>query len=72
MTDMNTAVFIATIPPIMTGIKAGADGMRFQMDVAETEMGEAVKLIGMKGKQLKVTVQVVQAEGGKVYGGRLK
>lgn len=33
--------------------------MRVQFDVPETDMGEAVKLLAMRGKRLRVTVEVV-------------
>lgn len=57
---LQVASFTASIPPIMSGIKTGADGMRFQLDVPETEMGEAVKLVMMRGKLLRVTIEVVE------------
>ena len=44
----------------MTGIKTGGDGMRVQFDIPESEMGEAVKLLAMRGERLKVTVEVVK------------
>lgn len=62
-TSLSKANFIATIPPIMSGIKTGGDGMRVQFDVPESEMGEAAKLIGMRGKRLLVTVEVDDAGG---------
>jgi hypothetical protein len=55
-----TASFLASIPPIMSGIKTGGDGLRVQFDVPESEMGEAVKLLAMRGERLKVTVEVVK------------
>jgi hypothetical protein len=54
----DTATFRASIPPIMSGIKTGGDGMRVQFDIPETDMGEAVKLLTMRGKLLQVTVTV--------------
>ena len=42
----------------MSGIKTGADGMRLQLDIPESDMGEAVKLVAMRGKRLRVTVEV--------------
>ena len=67
----DTAVFMASIPPIMSGIKTGGDGMRVQFDIPEIEMGEAAKLLVMRGKRLKITVETIEAETA-VYGGRLK
>lgn len=69
----DTAVFIGSIPPIMSGIKTGGDGMRVQFDIPETEMGQAAKLLLMRGKALKITVETLtdlddeteeKAEGG--------
>ena len=58
---ITTASFLASIPPIMSGIKTGGDGMRVQFDIPESEMGEAVKLLAMRGERLKVTVEVVKS-----------
>ena len=52
----------------MSGIKVGTDGMRFQLDVPESEMTEAVKLLDMRGKVLIVTVAI---DATTKYGGRL-
>lgn len=76
------AVFRASIPPIMSGIKTGGDGLRFQLDVPESDMAEAIKLLTMRGKVLLVTIEPVtyrndEAEkittgnGDSVAGGRL-
>ena len=62
---LSKAIFKATIPPIMSGIKTGGDGMRVQFDIDESNMGEAVKLIGMRGLLLEVTVRVVEKDEGK-------
>ena len=53
----DSATFRASIPPIMSGIKTGGDGMRIQFDVPESDMGEAIKLVLMRGKVLKITVE---------------
>ena len=57
---IDRAKFVASFPPIQSAIKicGNNDGMRFQIDVPETEMGEAAKLIAMRGKRLVVTVEV--------------
>jgi hypothetical protein len=60
---INKATFRASIPPIMSGIKTGSDGMRLQLDIPETDMPEAVKLLAMRGKRLVVTVEVMQDNG---------
>lgn len=56
--SLDKATFNATIPPIMSGIKTGGDGMRVQFDIPESDMGEAAKLLAMRGKRLTVTVSV--------------
>lgn len=70
MGDYDSATFKATIPNIMSGIKTGGDGMRVQFDIPESDMGEAVKLLAMRGMVLRITVEVGDAP--KEYGGRLK
>jgi hypothetical protein len=57
---LQEATFRASIPPIMTGIKTGGDGMRVQFDIPESDMGEAVKLLAMRGVVLIVTVKVAE------------
>ena len=68
MSRLDTAKFKASIPPIMSGIKTGGDGMRLSLDIPETEMGEAVKLLGMRGKRLVVTVEVYDADNDPRFG----
>lgn len=69
MNELNTAKFRASIPPIMSGIKTGGDGMRVQFDIPESDMGEAVKLLAMRGVALEITVTVINRNSEKVdYG----
>ena len=58
MAGLDVAKFRASIPPIMSGIKTGGDGMRVQFDIPEVDIGEGAKLIAMRGKRLTVTVEV--------------
>ncbi|RPJ03157.1 MAG: hypothetical protein EHM39_00010 [Chloroflexi bacterium] len=52
------AVFIATFPPILGAIRmAGDGGMRLQLDVPESEMGEAVKVLLWRQVALRVTIE---------------
>ena len=53
--------FLASFPPIQSAIKIGQDGMRIQFDIPETEMGNAVGLVAMREKQLKVIVEIVDS-----------
>ena len=59
---LGIAKFRASIPPIMSGIKTGGDGMRVQFDIPESDMGEAVKLLAMRGQQLFVTVTIHKSD----------
>jgi hypothetical protein len=49
----------------MSAIKATGnnDGMRIQLDIPESEMGEAVHLLLMRQKVLKVTIEVDETNG---------
>jgi len=58
----DSATFRASIPPIMSGIKTGGDGMRVQFDIPESDMAQAVKLLTMRGKVLLVTVKPQEYE----------
>lgn len=58
MGNLDKAIFIASIAPIMTGLSTGNDGMRIKLDIPETEMGEAAKLLAMRGQVLRVSVEV--------------
>jgi hypothetical protein len=52
----------------MSGIKTGGDGMRVQFDVPESDMGEAVKLLAMRGMVLRVTVEQYRREDDPRFG----
>ena len=56
---MAPASFRASFPPIQSAIKiAGTgDGMRLQLDVPESEMAEAVKLLAWRDQVLVVTIR---------------
>lgn len=56
----NSISFLAAFPAIQTAIKitGNGDGMRIQLDIPETEMGQAARLILMRECVLKVTVEV--------------
>ena len=53
----DTATFRATLPPILSAIRmAGDGGMRIMVDIPETDMPEALKLLMWKGRVLRMTV----------------
>ena len=62
MAGLDVAKFRASIPPIMSGIKTGGDGMRVQFDIPEVDIGEGAKLIAMRGRRLVVTVEVTETD----------
>ena len=62
-----SASFLAASPAIQSAIKVYGDrqGMRIQLDIPESEMGEAVKLLMWREQVLRVTVGPEQDEGGR-------
>lgn len=55
------ATFQASFPPIQSAIKISGDGdgMRLQLDVPESEMGEAVSVLAWRKSGLLVTIEPV-------------
>lgn len=53
-------VFLAAFPSIQSAIKitGAGDGMRIQLDVPESEMGNAIGLLAWRQRVLKVTVEL--------------
>ena len=58
MADGERATFLAAFPAIQTAIKihGSGNGMRIQLDIPETEMGEAAKLLLWREQVLVVTI----------------
>jgi hypothetical protein len=56
--------FSCSFPPIQSAIKisGNGDGMRIMIDIPESEMGEAVKLMLYRQVPLKVTVEPYEQE----------
>jgi hypothetical protein len=54
-----TVTFLASFPAIQSAIKITGDGggMRIQLDIPETEMAEAVKLMLYRQTVLRVTIE---------------
>lgn len=63
--------FFASFPPIQSAIKitGNGDGMRIQLDIPESEMGEAVKLLLLRQCVLQVKIspelQAINRQNGK-------
>lgn len=58
--------FLASFPPIGSAIKVSGngDGMRVQLDVPESEMANAVPVLAWREKRLRVTVELLEDDGG--------
>lgn len=60
-TSQDFVEFVASFPPILSAIKVdGQGGMRIQLDVPETEMGNAAMIILWRQMRLKVRIEVLQ------------
>ena len=58
------AVFLATLPSILSCIKVSGDGgARLQLDVPDSDMAEALKLLLWRGMVLRVTVEPESDDG---------
>lgn len=55
----DSATFLSSFPSIQTALKIHGDGcgMRIQLDIPESEMAEAVKLLAWRQCVLMVTVR---------------
>ena len=61
-----SATFRASFPPVLSAIRmAGDGGMRIMLDIPETDMPEALKLLMWKGSVLRVTVGPERAGSGR-------
>lgn len=66
--NVNSATFLASFAPILTSIKVhgSREGMRIQLDIPESEMGNAMNLFLWRECVLEVTVKpqhACKAEG---------
>ena len=52
-----SVTFLASFPPIQSAIKVGQDGARVQFDIPETELPAIVRLMLMRGRVLKITIE---------------
>jgi hypothetical protein len=59
-----TIEFLASFPPIQSAIKVGQDGMRLQLDVPESEMGNALGILAWRGKLLRIRIESAECENG--------
>ena len=50
--------FYGSIPDIQSAIKISGNGaIRLQVDVPETELAEAIKIVAARGEVIKVTME---------------
>ena len=49
--------FAASLPNIQSAISVGGDGVRVKLDIPETDIAEALKLVLLKGKVFTVTIE---------------
>ena len=55
--------FIASLPDIQSAISIGGDGStRVKLDIPETELSEAVKLVLLKGQAFKVKIETIKQD----------
>jgi len=56
--------FIASLPDILSAINiAGQDGnSRMKLDIPASEIEAVIKMIGLKGKAFKVTIEEIEEE----------
>lgn len=52
--------FMASIPQIQSAINTGGDGMRIKLDIPETDIAQGAKLITLRNKAFKVTIEEVE------------
>jgi len=57
--DVDRASFLASFPAIQSAIKRSGDnsGMRIQLDIPESEMAQAVKILAWGQTRLRVTIE---------------
>jgi len=56
--------FLASFPDIQSAISIGGDGStRIKLDIPESELPQAVKLVLLKGQAFKVSIEGVEQEG---------
>ncbi len=48
--------FRASLPDIQSAISIGGDGARVKIDIPETDLSEAIKLVLLKGKVFTITI----------------
>lgn len=48
--------FVASLPDIQSAISVGGDGARIKLDVPESELGNVIRLVLLKGQTFEVVI----------------
>ena len=51
--------FVASLPDIQSAISVGGDGARVKLDIPESDLAQVIKLVMLKGKAFKVSIEEV-------------
>uniref|UniRef100_A0A6M3KA84 Uncharacterized protein n=1 Tax=viral metagenome TaxID=1070528 RepID=A0A6M3KA84_9ZZZZ len=55
--------FIASLPDIQSAINISGNGaVRVKLDIPESEIADAIKLVMLKGKAFKVNIETIEEE----------
>ena len=59
LADLDEAIFLFTFPPIQSAIKihGEGEGMRVQLEIPESEMGQALKMLQWRGIVLEARIR---------------
>lgn len=53
--------FIASLPDIQSAISIGGDGAtRVKLDIPESDLAQAIKLVMVKGKAFQVSIETIE------------
>jgi hypothetical protein len=60
----DTITFLASLPPIQSAVSISGDGngARLKLDIAESELPQAMKLMLLRGSCFEVTVRVIEQD----------
>lgn len=61
---MEKIEFIASLPPIQSALSVSGDsnGARMKVDIPETELPQAIKLLLWRGKLFRLTAELIDDE----------
>lgn len=56
-TEPDAITFLASMPDVLSQLRIGKDGMRLQLEIPESELAEALKLVLWRDRVLRITVE---------------